>query len=205
MGKLGTLQHLPPTLTHLSLQGISSFELPTTPTTTTTPTTPTIPTIPTTPTPTPPAPTLHFPPNLTYLLLSGAHFTQNNLTNCLPQGLLTLIIDFDFTNDTSDGYGFATFDCSGLPSTLTCLAFQAGDRPYKDINGDPLSGPLELVGTLPSSVVELVLSEEDHIHRCHTNFGGRVGVGLGKIAFQPSLLPKDCSVRLEGEDYFKGL
>jgi hypothetical protein len=63
------LHYLPPSLEQLSLQGIQRFNVPCT-----------------------------FPPNcsnITWLLLSGANFTHNNLSNCLPEGLLHLHIEVE--------------------------------------------------------------------------------------------------------------
>jgi hypothetical protein len=149
------LQHLPPTCTELSLNDAFSFTLPCT-----------------------------FPP-LLWLLLKGAHFTQNNLHHCLPEGLLHLHIDlgpYNLESGHEDGYhdcDFKTFDCSGLPSTLTTLVVHA----WRSSANSEDTQPLELVGTLPPSLEVLEVSEREDVD------------------FQPSMLPEGCSVRRVRVDY----
>jgi hypothetical protein len=151
------LQYLPPTLTELSLKGVWNFNVPCT-----------------------------FPPccnGLTWLLLKGANFKHNNLSNCLPEGLLYLHIDVNEMNEYEfEGFEFGTFDCTGLPSTLTTLVFN-GVRSSASSSSSS-AGPLELVGTLPPSLKELVLPEKENVD------------------LQPSMLPEGCTVRREDDDYF---
>jgi hypothetical protein len=153
------LRDLPPTLTELSLTGVCRFNVP-----------------------------CNFPPccnGLTWLLLKGAIFTKNNLSNCLPQGLLYLHIDVDWTNEGGVvGFEFGTFDCTGLPSTLTTLVFNADRRTAVLQSAATPTGPIELVGALPPSLKELVLPEKEIVD------------------LQPSMLPEGCTVRREEYYYF---
>ncbi|KAJ1418556.1 hypothetical protein B484DRAFT_141701 [Ochromonadaceae sp. CCMP2298] len=143
------LKDLPPTLAELSLKDAFSFKVP-----------------------------CAFP-SLRWLLLQGAYFTRNNLSHCLPEGLLYLDIDvgpFNVESGHEDGYHgfeFKTFDCTGLPSTLTKLAFHAwrgSENQGEDVQ------PMELVGALPLSLKELEVSEKED------------------VVFLPSNLPEGCTV-----------
>ncbi|KAJ1422551.1 hypothetical protein B484DRAFT_452300 [Ochromonadaceae sp. CCMP2298] len=169
------LRDLPPTLHELSLTGACSFKVP-----------------------------CVFPPPaqlpLTWLLLEGAQFTQNHLAG-LPEGLLYLQIDVAWGCEggfNGMGFKFATFDCTSLPSTLTTLVFNADRAPplppptitaqgtFHTItaqgtliytNDERPRGPIELVGTLPPNLQQLVLAPEQHVD------------------VQPSLLPEGCTLR----------